>query len=101
MKSKMRYILNILFTAIILTSCSTFSTKVTKEKDLPPIRNDEPIFIFYEEYDELPDSSVYVGSITVKLNLGNARAWGGFPSIDGLHSVLEDDVKIVVETCYL
>ncbi|MFN3195959.1 MAG: serine protease [Chlorobiota bacterium] len=89
----MRFILNFLLIAILLTSCSTFSTNVSKKKNLPPIKNDEPIYIFFEKYDELPDSSVYVGDITLDMNLGNARAWGGFPSIDGLLSVLEEDIK--------
>lgn len=89
----MRSVLILILTAIFFTSCSNFSTHIVRKKNLPPIENDKPIYVFHKQYDELPDSSEYVGDILVDMNLQKAYAGGGLPSMRGMLSVLEDDIK--------
>lgn len=89
----MKSVLILILTAVFLTSCSNFSTQIKRKKKMPPIKNEEPIHVFLKKHDELPDSSEYIGDITVDMNLERAYSWGGMPSIKGMLSVIEEDIK--------
>ncbi len=85
----MRSVLILILSAVILTSCSNFSTRIVGKNYMPPIKNDKPIYVFFKNHCELPDSAKYIGDFSVNFKLTGVQV----PTEREMLSVLENDIK--------
>lgn len=72
----------------IISGCSPYAFKITTSKNLPPILDNNPISIFFDD-QTLPDSAELIGEISTRIDLYSARSI----SEDDLNQLLEDSVK--------
>lgn len=90
----MKFIPAILILALFAFSCSEFKAHIRKKKNMPPIENDEPIYVFFDKYDEIPpDSAIYIGDLVVEYNMRIANAGRGIPYFYELYLLLQEEIK--------
>jgi S1-C subfamily serine protease len=84
----MKQIILLLLVISAFAGCSTYQTRISIVKYLPPIKDDSPVMIYF--YDQkLPDSSEYIGDILEYIQPGS---FGGAPA-NSLYEEIESEVK--------
>lgn len=62
----MKNVFLLFFALAALSSCANFYTDVTAEKELESLDSDEPVYLYYADDQDVPESATFIGEFTTE-----------------------------------